>query len=149
MHRRAGKYEPCCGKRVGLFGLKPPEIFTATFRSRSGCKERESHNKRIGGGDRPCANAASRRGWENIIQKKPNYLEYARYPWEAKYLAAILETDDTKLPERVADANSAISARLEIMKKESSTAEEQQAISKALGSLKRVIQERLGKDSSS
>jgi len=99
--------------------------------------------------ERPCANAASQRGLENIIQKKPNYVEHARYPWEAKYLAAILETDDTKLPERVADANSAISARLEIMKKESSTAEEQQAISKALGSLKRVIQERLGKDSSS
>jgi hypothetical protein len=73
-------------------------------------------------------------------------VEHARYPWEAKYLAAILETDDVKLPERIVDANSAISARLEIMKKESSTAEEQQAITNALGSLKRVTQERLSKD---
>ena len=97
--------------------------------------------------ERPCANAASKRGLEIIIQKKPNYVEYARYPWETNYLAAILETDDTKLPERIADANSAFSARLEIMKKESSTAEEHQAISNALGSLKRVIQERLSKDS--
>ena len=40
-------------------------------------------------------------------------MEHARYPWEANYLAAILETDDTKLPERIAEANSAISARLE------------------------------------
>ena len=84
-----------------------------------------------------------------MIQKKPNYVEHARYPWEAKYLAAILETDDMKLPERIADANSAISARLEIMKKESSTAEEQQAISNALAGLKQVTLERLSKDSGS
>ena len=76
-------------------------------------------------------------------------MEHAPYHWEAKYLAAILETDDMKLPERIADANSAISARLEIMKKESSAVEEQQAISNALAGLKQVTLERLSKDSGS
>jgi hypothetical protein len=65
--------------------------------------------------------------------------------WEEKYCAAVLETDDTKLVGRIADANASIGARLEeLLKNGGGTPEEQKAITDALRSLIKLKRERLG-----
>jgi hypothetical protein len=64
----------------------------------------------------------------------------ADYVWEELYKAAILETDDKKLPNCVQAANAAIDARLyEWLLDHGGTPEERKAISDALSSLS-VIQ---------
>ena len=74
-------------------------------------------------------------------------VERARYLWEEKYHAAILETDNSALPGPIADAILAIHARLEKMDIDPAKAEERSAISDALGGLKKLEEERLGEGS--
>src|ERR1700730_9618789 len=65
------------------------------------------------------------------------------YVWEEVYPAAILETDDQKLPNRFQAAKAAIDARLhELQLDHGGTPKERQAISDALSSL-HVIQREL------
>jgi hypothetical protein len=60
----------------------------------------------------------------------------AHYVWEESYKAAILETDDKKLRERLQAAKAAIDNRLhELQTDHGGTPEERQAISDALGGL--------------
>ena len=67
------------------------------------------------------------------------------YPWEQTYLAAILETDNAKLRERVAIANASIVARLDELNMDSGgTPQEQRALADALNGLKKLTSERLG-----
>ena len=55
------------------------------------------------------------------------------YPWQELYEAAILETDDAKLRQRLPAAKAAIDVRLqELQTNHGGTSEEQQAISDAL-----------------
>jgi hypothetical protein len=57
----------------------------------------------------------------------------ADYPWQELYEAAILETDDAKLLQRIPTAKAAIDARLqELQTDHGGTSEEQQALSEAL-----------------
>ena len=58
------------------------------------------------------------------------------YVWEEVYAAAILETDDRKLPNRVQEAKAAIDRRLhELQLDHGGTPEERQAIGDALAGL--------------
>ena len=66
------------------------------------------------------------------------------YLWEEKYLGAILETDNSALRGRIADAIFAIQARLETTDIDPAKEEEQSAISHALAGLKKLEDERLG-----
>ena len=60
----------------------------------------------------------------------------AHYVWEESYEAAILETDDKKLPKCIQGAKSAIDNRLhELQFGHGGTPEERQAITDALGGL--------------
>jgi len=60
----------------------------------------------------------------------------AHYVWEESYEAAILETDDKKLPKRIQAAKSAIDDRLhDLQTDHGGTPEERQAISDALAGL--------------
>lgn len=59
------------------------------------------------------------------------------YVWDGLYEAAILETDYTKLPNRLQAAKTAIDARLhDLLLDHGGTPEERQAIDDALQSLK-------------
>jgi len=59
-----------------------------------------------------------------------------RYTWQQLYEAAILETDDTKLPERLAAAKASVDTRLlELQANHGGTPEEQQGIHDALTGL--------------
>lgn len=60
----------------------------------------------------------------------------ANYAWNEPYLAAILETDDAKLPNRLETAKAAIDARLhELQSDHGGAPEEWQALSDALAGL--------------
>ncbi len=60
----------------------------------------------------------------------------ADYVWDESYKAAILETDDEKLPNRLHAAKGAIDARLQEMQTDhGGTPEERQAITDALAGL--------------
>jgi hypothetical protein len=60
----------------------------------------------------------------------------ADYVWHESYKAAILETDDKKLPNLLQAAKAAIDDRLhELQADHGGTAEERQAITDALGAL--------------
>jgi hypothetical protein len=60
----------------------------------------------------------------------------ADYAWNEPYLAAILKTDDAKLPNRLKTAKAAIDARLhELQSDPGGTPEERQAINNALAAL--------------
>jgi hypothetical protein len=60
----------------------------------------------------------------------------AEYVWDELYTAAILETDDGKLQQRIHAAKSAIDSRLQEMQKDDGgTPEEWQAITDALNGL--------------
>ncbi len=66
----------------------------------------------------------------------------ADYIWEEVYAAAILETDDTKLPNRLHVAKAAIDDRLhELQLDHGGSPEERQAISDALGGLNALRRE--------
>jgi hypothetical protein len=67
-----------------------------------------------------------------------------RYVWEGLYEAAILETDDAKLPQRLRSAKAAIDVRLqEIQLDHGGTPEERQAIADALAGLIVLRRERV------
>ena len=70
----------------------------------------------------------------------------AAYVWKELYEAAILETDDGKLQERVQAAKAAIEARLQELQGDHGTPEEKQAISDALHGLD-VLREELERHS--
>jgi len=60
----------------------------------------------------------------------------ADYVWQVSYQAAILETDDNKLPNRLQGAKAAIDNRIhELQTDHGGTPEEWQAITDALGGL--------------
>ena len=70
----------------------------------------------------------------------------ADYVWQGSYQAAILETDDKKLPKCIQAAKSAIDNRLHELQLDH-TPEERQAIADALGGLnvlRRELQIRFG-----
>ena len=60
----------------------------------------------------------------------------ADYVWDESYKAAVLETDDTRMLDRLRAAKSAIDSRLhELQMDHGGTPEERQAITDALGGL--------------
>jgi hypothetical protein len=63
------------------------------------------------------------------------------YAWELACLSAFVETDDTKLPTRIADARSIIAARL--MESVPISDEEWQKIELALGALESLAEEKI------
>lgn len=66
-----------------------------------------------------------------------------QYPWEEHYIAAILETDNAKLAERVGAAHAAIASRRnELRMDHGGTPEEQHALSDAVSSLAVLKNER-------
>jgi hypothetical protein len=75
-----------------------------------------------------------------------------RYVWEDLYRAAIVETDDKKLPTRVQGAKSAIDSRLRVLQLDhGGTPDERQAIADALHGLsvlRREIEIRADKEGS-
>lgn len=67
------------------------------------------------------------------------------YEWQRPYVAAVLETDRTKLPQRIAEAHAAIKGRVgELSQDHMGTAEEQKAIDIALGGLNLLSSEVVG-----
>jgi hypothetical protein len=72
----------------------------------------------------------------------------AEYIWKESYQAAMLETDDMKLQQRLQTAKSAIHTRIhELLMNHGGTPEERQAIADALGGLN-VLRRELQKRSS-
>ena len=68
------------------------------------------------------------------------------YPWEEAYVAAILETDTMKLPERIGAAQGMIRARMdELNMDHGGLPAEQEAISAAIRGLELLERERLVK----
>ncbi|MFZ3343004.1 MAG: hypothetical protein WA609_02285 [Terriglobales bacterium] len=72
------------------------------------------------------------------------------YGWQQPYEAAILETDRSRLPERIAEAQAAIDARMAALYSNSAhkpngeadgEAEEKQAIADALAGIRILIRE--------
>jgi hypothetical protein len=64
------------------------------------------------------------------------------YEWQRPYVAAVLETDRSKLSQRIAEAHAAIKARVaELSQDHFGTPEERVAIEAALGGLKILSQE--------
>jgi hypothetical protein len=66
----------------------------------------------------------------------------SNYPWEDLYRAAIVETDDKRMPTRVHEAKSAIDSRLhDLQFDHGGTPEEREAITDALQGLNVLRQE--------
>jgi hypothetical protein len=66
----------------------------------------------------------------------------AAYVWDEPYKAAIVETDDKKLPDRVREAKGAIDMRLQDMQMDhGGTEEERQALIDALAELNVIRRE--------
>jgi hypothetical protein len=64
------------------------------------------------------------------------------YEWQRPYVAAVLETDRTKLPQRIAEAHASIRARVgELSQDHFGTPEERMAIETALNGLQLLKQE--------
>jgi len=64
------------------------------------------------------------------------------YEWQGPYVAAVLETDRSKLPQLIAEAQAAIQARIgELSKDHRGTAEERMALDSALGGLRILSEE--------
>jgi len=64
------------------------------------------------------------------------------YEWQSPYAAAVLETDRSKLSQRIAEAHTAIHARVEELNRDpQGRPEEQMAIEFALSALKLLSQE--------
>ena len=69
-----------------------------------------------------------------------------KYEWEHQYVAAILETDDAKLPDRYSAAKIAIANRIDSLNmNHGGTPEERASIDAALTSLEKLRIERLGR----
>jgi hypothetical protein len=72
------------------------------------------------------------------------------YEWQRLYVAAVLETDRTKLPQRIAGAHAAIKVHLgELSQDYMGTAEERKVIEAALNGLNLLSQEITGPKSKS
>jgi hypothetical protein len=68
-----------------------------------------------------------------------------KYDWEYDYVAAILEEDNARLPDRISYAELAMTNRLDVLKKDhGGTPEEVSALATALGGLEKLRLERLG-----
>jgi hypothetical protein len=65
------------------------------------------------------------------------------YPWEELYKAAVLETDSSLLPARIATARREINLRFEELQKDHQNAEEYEAIACALAWIKILEHERV------
>lgn len=66
------------------------------------------------------------------------------YPWQNVYLAAVLETDNSRLVQRIAEARNAIEGRMtELEQDHLGTIEERAAIADALNGLKILRKERI------
>jgi hypothetical protein len=64
------------------------------------------------------------------------------YEWQRAYVAAVLETDRSKLSQHIAEAHAAIKARVgELSGDHTGTPEERKAIDSALGGLKILSEE--------
>lgn len=64
------------------------------------------------------------------------------YEWQRPYVAAVLETDRSKLSQRIAEAHAAIKARMsELSRDHMGTPEERKAINSALYGLKILSEE--------
>lgn len=64
-----------------------------------------------------------------------------RYTWETVYQAAILETERSRLPDRISAAQTAINSRIDqIQQDHQSTPEERDAIASALAGI-RILKE--------
>ena len=71
--------------------------------------------------------------------------EEPTYQWEQAYVTAILETDNTKLQERIDSANAGILARVKELKMDhGGTPEERLALENAIRGLNLLKKERLG-----
>ena len=66
----------------------------------------------------------------------------ANYAWEQLYKAAVLETDNGKLPQLIDQARTAINARVRELSLDGNNPSELQALEQALQALKVVHQER-------
>lgn len=70
-------------------------------------------------------------------------IEDRKYSWEADYIAAVLETDDARLAERINKANAALATRLnELASDHGGTSDEQVALTGALNGLLVLMKER-------
>jgi len=67
------------------------------------------------------------------------------YPWEVPYMAAVLETDDAALPERLKEAERAVNQRLIAVPYLQEYEYERQALERALEGIARLQRERLGR----
>lgn len=66
------------------------------------------------------------------------------FPWQKSYLDAVLETDNSTLPQRIIAAGNAIQARtIELAQDHQGTPEERQAIAAALSGLDTLRRERI------
>lgn len=64
------------------------------------------------------------------------------YEWQGPYVAAVLETDRSKLPQLIAEAHAAIKARVGALSKgHMGTPEERMALDSSLGGLKVLSEE--------
>jgi hypothetical protein len=74
-----------------------------------------------------------------------NGLISLKYDWERDYVAAILETDNEKLKDLVARAESTIAARVDQLNMDhGGTPDEQSALAAALAGLQKLRIERVG-----
>ena len=67
------------------------------------------------------------------------------FPWEVPYMAAVLETDDAVLPERLREAERAVTQRLISLPDLHENDNERQALERALEGIARLQRERLGR----
>ena len=67
------------------------------------------------------------------------------YAWEVPYMAAVLETDDAALPERLKEAERAVTQRLIAVPDLQEYEDERQALERALEGIARLQRERLGR----
>ena len=68
-----------------------------------------------------------------------------KYDWEHEYIAAVLETDNAVLPERISTAELAIANRVDALNmNHGGTPEERQSLAAAQAGLHKLRVERLG-----
>ena len=67
------------------------------------------------------------------------------YPWEVSYLGAILETDDSVLPERIREAERVVTQRLVTLPDIRENEDERQALERALEGIAKLQRERLNR----
>jgi hypothetical protein len=65
------------------------------------------------------------------------------FPWELPYMAAVLETDDSILPERIREAERVVTQRLVTLPDLPEHEEERQGLERAMEGIARLQRERL------